>query len=58
MRPISSQQQHGRTQEGTYNHCHSTISDKCARGRYKYAAQGLKAQAGLVSYRPLGRNSG
>ena len=56
MRPISSQQQHGRTQEGTYNHCHSTISD--ASEGDKYAAQGLKAQAGLVSYRPLGRNSG
>ena len=33
MRPISSQQQHGRTQEGTYNHCHSTISDNASRGR-------------------------
>ena len=40
MRPISSQQQHGRTQEGTYNHCHSTISDEMRPEGDKYAAQG------------------
>ena len=55
MRPISSQQQHGRTQEGTYNHCHATISDEMRPEGDKYAQPRAQAQAGLVSYRPLGQ---